>query len=85
MYERILNYHSKIILNIYRIRYRTVKIIAPLITDNRANSLMTFTFFWFSLTALERKISVRASRDELVQKGILLPVIRSTSFPENGK
>ncbi|KOC63865.1 hypothetical protein WH47_01196 [Habropoda laboriosa] len=33
--------------------------------------------------ALERKISVRASRDELVQKGILLPVIRSTSFPEN--
>ncbi|XP_067203610.1 uncharacterized protein [Linepithema humile] len=35
--------------------------------------------------SLERKISVRASRDELVQKGILLPVIRSTSFPENGK
>ncbi|XP_011691243.1 PREDICTED: phosphatase and actin regulator 1-like isoform X3 [Wasmannia auropunctata] len=34
--------------------------------------------------SLERKISVRASRDELVQKGILLPVIRSTSFPENG-
>ncbi|XP_067203620.1 phosphatase and actin regulator 2 isoform X12 [Linepithema humile] len=33
--------------------------------------------------SLERKISVRASRDELVQKGILLPVIRSTSFPEN--
>ncbi|KAI4477291.1 hypothetical protein M0804_012881 [Polistes exclamans] len=35
--------------------------------------------------SLERKISVRASRDELVQKGILLPVIRSTSFPENGR
>ncbi|XP_011691240.1 PREDICTED: phosphatase and actin regulator 1-like isoform X2 [Wasmannia auropunctata] len=35
--------------------------------------------------SLERKISVRASRDELVQKGILLPVIRSTSFPENGE
>ncbi|XP_017882442.1 phosphatase and actin regulator 2 isoform X6 [Ceratina calcarata] len=33
--------------------------------------------------SLERKISVRASRDELVQKGILLPVIRTTSFPEN--
>ncbi|XP_026826087.1 phosphatase and actin regulator 4B isoform X8 [Ooceraea biroi] len=33
--------------------------------------------------SLERKISVRASRDELVQKGILLPVIRSTSFLEN--
>ncbi|CAK9823148.1 Phosphatase and actin regulator 1 [Anthophora retusa] len=33
--------------------------------------------------SLERKISVRASRDELVQKGILQPVIRSTSFPEN--
>ncbi|XP_076675128.1 phosphatase and actin regulator 2 isoform X16 [Andrena cerasifolii] len=33
--------------------------------------------------SLERKISVRASRDELVQKGILLPVLRSTSFPEN--
>ncbi|XP_071566683.1 phosphatase and actin regulator 2 isoform X4 [Temnothorax nylanderi] len=33
--------------------------------------------------SLERKISVRASRDELVQKGILLPVIRSTSYPEN--
>ncbi|XP_066595995.1 phosphatase and actin regulator 2 isoform X3 [Prorops nasuta] len=33
--------------------------------------------------SLERKISVRASRDELVQKGILLPVKRSTSFPEN--
>ncbi|RLU21987.1 hypothetical protein DMN91_006366 [Ooceraea biroi] len=35
--------------------------------------------------SLERKISVRASRDELVQKGILLPVIRSTSFLENGE
>ncbi|XP_072764763.1 phosphatase and actin regulator 1 isoform X5 [Anoplolepis gracilipes] len=33
--------------------------------------------------SLERKISVRATRDELVQKGILQPVIRSTSFPEN--
>lgn len=27
----------------------------------------------FSFSALERKISVRANRDELVQKGILLP------------
>lgn len=42
-------------------------------------------FSLFLSSALERKISVRASRDELVQKGILLPVIRSTSFPENGE
>lgn len=40
---------------------------------------------FLAIAALERKISVRASRDELVQKGILLPVIRSTSFPENGE
>lgn len=40
---------------------------------------------FIEITALERKISVRASRDELVHKGILLPVIHSTSLPENGK
>lgn len=34
-------------------------------------ALLTCTFFF--ILALERKISVRANRDELVQKGILLP------------
>ncbi|XP_012275014.1 phosphatase and actin regulator 2 isoform X2 [Orussus abietinus] len=34
--------------------------------------------------SLERKISVRANRDELVQKGILLPDSPTSSLPENG-
>jgi len=37
------------------------------------------------LTALERKISVRANRDELVQKGILLPDSPLGNIPEPGK
>lgn len=36
-------------------------------------------------TALERKISVRANRDELVQKGILLPESPIATIPEPGK
>lgn len=39
-----------------------------------------------SISALERKISVRANRDELVQKGILLPespLIPTISEPGN--
>lgn len=35
--------------------------------------------------ALERKISVRANRDELVQKGILLPESPITPVPEASK
>ncbi|KAK0174666.1 hypothetical protein PV327_010411 [Microctonus hyperodae] len=34
--------------------------------------------------SLERKISVRANRDELVQKGILLPENSIATIPENG-
>ncbi|XP_034939637.1 phosphatase and actin regulator 2 isoform X4 [Chelonus insularis] len=34
--------------------------------------------------SLERKISVRANREELVQKGILLPESPITTIPENG-
>lgn len=39
----------------------------------------------FHCTALERKISVRANRDELVQKGILLPESPLGNIPEPGK
>jgi len=35
--------------------------------------------------ALERKISVRANRDELVQKGILMPESPLGNIPEPGK
>ena len=35
--------------------------------------------------ALERKISVRANRDELVQKGILLPESPTTTLSIAGK
>ncbi|EDW04865.1 GH17213, partial [Drosophila grimshawi] len=35
--------------------------------------------------SLERKISVRANRDELVQKGILLPESPLGNIPEPGK
>lgn len=38
----------------------------------------------FILLALERKISVRANRDELVQKGILLPDSNISTIPEPG-
>lgn len=43
--------------------------------------------FWFFIDslALERKISVRANRDELVQKGILLPESPLGNIPEPGK
>lgn len=41
--------------------------------------------FFFLFTALERKISVRANRDELVQKGILLPESPITPVPEASK
>lgn len=83
------NYTVYNVLNVYRARYRVAKIIVPFklrVTDNRTDNIMTFSLVSLPLLiALERKISVRASRDELVQKGILLPVIRSTSFPENGE
>jgi hypothetical protein len=36
-------------------------------------------------SALERKISVRANRDELVQKGILMPESPTTPLPEPGE
>jgi len=39
----------------------------------------------YFLTALERKISVRANRDELVQKGILLPESPLGNIPEPGE
>lgn len=38
----------------------------------------------FIFLALERKISVRANRDELVQKGILLPDSNISTIPEPG-
>lgn len=44
---------------------------------------MILIFIRFS--ALERKISVRANREELVQKGILLPDSQISTIPENGK
>lgn len=34
--------------------------------------------------ALERKISVRANRDELIERGILLPESPMTTIPEPG-
>lgn len=42
-------------------------------------------FFIYFSTALERKISVRANRDELVQKGILLPESPISPIPEPGE
>jgi len=39
----------------------------------------------YFLIALERKISVRANRDELVQKGILLPESPLGNIPEPGE
>jgi len=38
-----------------------------------------------SLSALERKISIRANRDELVQKGILMPESPTSPLPEPGE
>jgi hypothetical protein len=38
-----------------------------------------------SISALERKISVRANRDELVQKGILMPDSPTSPLPEPGE
>lgn len=35
--------------------------------------------------ALERKISVRANRDELIERGILLPESTLSPIPEPGK
>ena len=38
----------------------------------------TFSFpIWFYLKGLDRKISVRATRDELIERGILLPDVAS--------
>lgn len=45
-------------------------------------SLIKAVFHFFS--ALERKISVRANREELVQKGILLPESPISPIPEPG-
>ena len=38
-----------------------------------------------SISALERKISIRANRDELVQKGILMPESPTSPLPEPGE
>lgn len=35
--------------------------------------------------ALERKISVRANRDELIERGILLPESPMSTIAESGK
>lgn len=46
---------------------------------------ISIIIYFFLFTALERKISVRANRDELVQKGILLPESPVTPVPEASK
>lgn len=38
----------------------------------------------FKNLALERKISVRANREELIERGILLPESPMTTIPEPG-
>lgn len=53
-------------------------------TKNKQKKYATKKRCKFIFLALERKISVRANRDELVQKGILLPDSNISTIPEPG-
>lgn len=58
------------------------KVFALLLMSVNIINNVCFCFFFL---ALERKISVRANRDELVQKGILLPESQFAPISEPGE
>lgn len=68
-----------------KIRMDAAQLINDVLIALHDSSSYHFFFELIILAALERKISVRANREELVQKGILLPESPTSALSIAGK